>query len=110
MGTCLHGNLQFPGKSKTAGCGFAQPAVLIVFLKNFKIRFQDLLAEKLSLDDLSGFGSLLVHLLRESEVGYACDVVAAHLGSVGLKLPVCENIYVECCFYMCLQCFGSICS
>ena len=54
------------------------------------VLFVRLFAEKLSLDDLSGLGSLLVHLLREAEVGDAGDGVAAHLGGVGPELPVGE--------------------
>ena len=67
-------------------------------LRNIYVRNQtgQLLSKKLSLDDLSGFGSLLLHLLRESEVGYACDVVAAHLGSVSLQLLVCEIHLAQC--------------
>ena len=34
--------------------------------------------------------SLLIHLLREAEVGYADDIVAANLRCVRLQLLVCE--------------------
>ena len=44
--------------------------------------------QKLVLDAVERSGRLLVHLLRETEVGYADDVVAACLGRVCLQLLV----------------------
>ena len=51
---------------------------------------QGALLQQLALDAVERLGSLLLHLLREAEVGYADDVVAADLGSVGFQLLVCE--------------------
>ena len=42
------------------------------------------------LDTVECLRSLLIHLLREAEVGYADDIVAANLRCVRLQLLVCE--------------------